>query len=101
MKFPLLSRSHSHLCLSLALSLLGSWPIAAQAQKNAPNAPSENSGMSGELLYEILLGELNLRQGEPGVAFSLILDAARRSNDTQLYSRAVDIALQSRSGDGA
>ncbi len=101
MKFPLLSRSHSHLCLSLALSLLGAWPVAAQAQKNTAATPSENSGMSGELLYEILLGELNLRQGEPGAAFSLILDAARRSNDTQLYSRAVDIALQSRSGDGA
>ncbi len=101
MKFPLFSRSHSKLCLSLALSLGSAWPVVVQAQKTTEPAASENSGMSGELLYEILLGELNLRQGEPGTAFSLILDAARRSNDTQLYSRAVDIALQSRSGDGA
>jgi len=73
----------------------------AQAQRTAPDVAPRNSGLSGELLYEILLGELNLRQGEPAAAFSLILDAARRSNDTQLFSRAVDIALQSRSGDGA
>ena len=61
----------------------------------------ENSTMSGELLYEILLGEMNLRHGEPVAGFSLLLDAARKSNDVQLYDRAVEIALQARSGDGA
>lgn len=101
MKFPLFLRSHSKLCVSLALTLASAWPLVTQAQKNTETPAPENSGLSGELLYEILLGELNLRQGEPGAAFSLILDAARRSNDTQLYSRAVDIALQSRSGEGA
>ena len=60
-----------------------------------------NSAITGELLYEILLGELNLRQGEPAAGFSLLLDAARKSNDVQLYDRAVEIALQARSGDGA
>lgn len=101
MQFPSFVRLHSKLWISLALTLATAWPMVAQAQKkNASNAP-ENSGLSGELLYEILLGELNLRQGEPGAAFSLILDAARKSNDPQLYSRAVDIALQSRAGDAA
>jgi predicted Zn-dependent protease len=57
--------------------------------------------MSGELLYEILLGEMNLRQGEPAAGFALLLDAARKSNDVALYDRAVEIALQARSGDGA
>lgn len=57
--------------------------------------------MTGELLYEILLGELNLRQGQPVAGFSLLLDAARKSNDVQLFDRAVEIALQARSGDGA
>ena len=61
----------------------------------------ENSSMSGELLYEILLGEMNLRHGEPVTGFSLLLDAARKSNDVQLYDRAIEIALQARSGDGA
>ena len=101
MKFPLFLRFPSKLWLSLALTLASASPLMAQAQKNADANPPDNSGMSGELLYEILLGELNARQGEPGAAFSLILDAARKSNDTQLFSRAVDIALQSRSGEGA
>lgn len=101
MKSPPLLRVHSKLCLSLMLSLASAWPLVAQAQKSTEAAATENSGLSGELLYEILLGELNLRQGEPGAAFSLLLDAARKSNDTQLYARALDIALQSRSGEGA
>jgi tetratricopeptide (TPR) repeat protein len=57
--------------------------------------------MSGEMLLQILLGELNSQQGEPGVAYSLLLDAARRTGDERLYKRAVDIALESRSGDAA
>ena len=61
----------------------------------------ENSAMTGELLYEILLGEMNLRQGQPAAGFSLLLDAARKSNDVALFDRAVEIALQARSGDGA
>lgn len=101
MRFPLFLHFHSKLCVSLALTLATAWPVMAQAQKKAESTATTNSGLSGELLYEILLGELNLRQGEPGAAFSLILDAARRSNDSQLYSRAVDIALQSRAGDAA
>jgi tetratricopeptide (TPR) repeat protein len=75
-------------------------PLSASAQTSDTDK-AENSAMTGELLYEILLGELNLRQGQPAAGFSLLLDAARKSNDVQLYSRAVDIALQARSGDGA
>lgn len=101
MRFPLFLRSHAKCYLPLALVLSFAAPVLAQAQKNNEEKAPANSLLSGELLYEILLGELNLRQGEPGVAFSLLLDAARKTNDTQLYARAVDIALQSRSGDGA
>ena len=54
-----------------------------------------------EAFYEVLLGELNARQSNPGAAFSLLLDAAGKVNDVRLYQRAVDLALQSRSGDAA
>lgn len=63
--------------------------------------PVNNSPLSAELMFEILLGELNTYQGEPGVGYSLLLDAARRTGDARLFQRAVDIALQSRSGDAA
>jgi len=59
------------------------------------------SALTSELFYQLLLGELNARNGEPGAAYSLILDAARKTNDAKLYQRAVDIALQARSGDSA
>ena len=74
---------------------------AAQSAPDTPVTPIVNSGMNGEMLYEILVGELNIQQGQPLVGFSLLLDAARKSNDAQLYARAVEIALKERAGDGA
>lgn len=57
--------------------------------------------MDAELMYELLLGELNAIGGDPGAGYSLYLDAARKTGDTRLYKRAADIALQSRSGESA
>jgi tetratricopeptide (TPR) repeat protein len=57
--------------------------------------------MDGELFYQLLLGELEVRGGDPGAGYSLVLDAARRTQNPQLYRRAVEIALQARSGDAA
>lgn len=59
------------------------------------------SALNAPLFYQLLLGELNVQGGEPGTGYSLILDAARKTNDAELYQRAVDIALQSRAGDAA
>jgi len=84
----------------LSLALTGSFSIA-QTTPETPEAPAANSGMNGEMLYEILVGELNIQQGQPLVGFSLLLDAARKSNDAPLFARAVEIALKERSGDGA
>lgn len=53
------------------------------------------------MFYQLLIGEINTRAGEPAAGFALILDAARKTKDPQLYQRAADIALQSRSGDAA
>jgi tetratricopeptide (TPR) repeat protein len=89
MKFPL---------SALFLAAVCAWPAVAPAQDPVK---VENSALSGELLYEILLGEMNLREGQPAAAYSLILDAARKSNDSRLYGQAVEIALKARSGDGA
>jgi tetratricopeptide (TPR) repeat protein len=60
-----------------------------------------DSGLDAALFYQLLLGELNVRGEEPGAGFALILDAARKTNDPELYQRAVDLAFQSRSGDAA
>ena len=63
--------------------------------------PIVNSTMNAEIFYKILLGELNLLDDEPRIAFSLLLDTARKTKDDGLFERAVNIALQSRSGDSA
>lgn len=84
----------------LLLALVTSLAANAQSPSDKVAAPV-TSAMDGELFYELLIGELNTRGGEPGTGFSLILDAARKTNDPKLYQRAVDIALQARSGESA
>ncbi len=57
--------------------------------------------MDAQLFYQVLVGELSAGNGELVPALSLILDAARKSDDPRLYQRAADLALESRSGDAA
>lgn len=61
----------------------------------------QKSAMDAVLFYQLLLGELNVRNGSAGSGFSMILDAAQKTGDPALFQRAVDVALQSRSGDAA
>ena len=83
------------LCALLAIGLSGAW---AQPPEQTP---PQSSNLTGEWLLEILLGELQILQGDPGAGYSLLLDAARKSGDEALYERAVDVALRSRAGDAA
>ncbi|HSV53794.1 MAG TPA: tetratricopeptide repeat protein [Burkholderiaceae bacterium] len=89
----------------LALGAFLALALGAQAQTSTgsptESAAKEHTPLTGELFYQLLLGELNARGGEPGAAFSLLLDAARKTNDAKLYQRAADIALQARSGESA
>ena len=89
----------------LRLAVLSSCLLAlggalAQPVADTPSKPA-NSSLDAVLFYQLLLGELNVRQGSPGAGFSLILDAARKTRDPVLFQRAVDLALQARSGDAA
>lgn len=95
------------------LGLAGLWVVSASAQAPGsspqPSGGAEipvvagpaQSGLTDELFYELLLGEINASSGEPGTGYSFILDAARKTKDPALFRRAVEIALQSRSGDAA
>ena len=67
----------------------------------ADSAPIVNSALTAPLFYQLLVGELELRQGAPGTAYDVLLDAARKTKDEQLFRRAADIALQARAGDRA
>ncbi len=78
--------------------------LTAQAQQpdTAPAAaPPASSALDGELFYQLLMGEFSTQRGEAGVGYSLILDAARKTNDARLYQRAIEISLQARAGESA
>ncbi|TDP71203.1 tetratricopeptide repeat protein [Roseateles toxinivorans] len=71
------------------------------AETPAAAAPIYNSELDAPLFYQLLIGEMELRAGEPGNAFQVLLDAARRTGDEALFRRVIGIALQARAGDQA
>jgi tetratricopeptide (TPR) repeat protein len=86
----------------LPLLVIMACALSANVQASDEKAAEPvSSALDGALFYQLLLGELNAQNSEPGTGFSLILDTARKTNDPRLFQRAVDIALQARSGDSA
>jgi len=93
----------------LVASLIGGLPAwaatAPSAVAPAASAPQDdeptNSGMDAPLFYQLLVGEMELRTGQAGVAYQVLLDAARRTQDEELFKRVVNIALQARAGEQA
>ena len=82
------------------LASLACVPIAFAQGTSAPSKV-QNSALTGPLFQQLLIGEIEFRQGDLAAAYQLILDAARRTKDEQLFRRATEIALQARAGDDA
>ncbi len=77
-------------------------PNKETVKKKDATAPTvNNSALSDDLFYQLLLGEIQVTEGNAGTGFSLILDAAKKRRDADLYKRAVELGLQARSGDAA
>ncbi len=87
--------------LAFAPTLALGQPAAPAAADAVGAAAPHRSSLDALMFYQLLIGEIELRSGQVGVAFEVLLDAARRSRDEQLFRRAVDVALQSRVGDQA
>jgi Flp pilus assembly protein TadD len=88
----------------LTVSLLfaaGAW--AQEAPSVTRIAPEQivNSELNAPLFQQLLIGEIEVREGDLGTGYQLMLDAARRTKNEQLFKRATDIALQGRAGDEA
>jgi tetratricopeptide (TPR) repeat protein len=90
---------------ALALACLGLQPALSQTPQAAEAAVAQpapdNSELDGPLFYQVLVGEMELREGQAGTAYEVILDAARRTHDEQLFKRAVEIAVQGHAGEQA
>ena len=69
----------------------------------APPAPPPvaNSYLDSHLLYQLLEAEFALREGEPGDAVELMLQAARNNRDDALYRRALQMAVEAGAGEKA
>ncbi|MCW7537485.1 tetratricopeptide repeat protein [Aquabacterium sp. A7-Y] len=102
--------------LSVTAALAGvltAWPAAIAAAEPGPVAPAapasaasgpeavSNSGLNAGLFYQLLIGEMELRAGNPGAAYEILLDGARKAGDERLFRRAVEIAVQGRAGEQA
>jgi tetratricopeptide (TPR) repeat protein len=84
----------------LALAAAGAAPQAVLAQ-SVTIAAVDNSALDAPLFYQLLLGEIQLRNGDTATGYQLLLDAARRSRDEAVFRRVTDIALQARAGEQA
>ena len=78
-----------------ASALLSGAAVLAQAD------PPTHSRLDAQLFYQLLIGEIELRGGQAGTAYEVVLDAARKTRDEQLFRHATDIALQARAGEQA
>ncbi|WP_119152925.1 tetratricopeptide repeat protein [Caldimonas tepidiphila] len=102
--------SRAALALLMAAAGWSAVPAAAQAPAQplaagSGAAPQEEEGgrsaLDAALFYQLLVGEMELRAGNAGSAFEILLDGARKTGDERLYRRATEVALQSRAGDQA
>src|SRR5438093_411517 len=72
-------------------------PLAACAQAQAPSetdrraekkAVAPAAGLSAELMYRLLVGDIAFQRGEPGLAARAYLEAARDVRDVRVARRA-------------
>ena len=83
-------------------ALLASVGFAHGAPAQTTDAPSvEKSSLDANLFYQLLIGEIELRSGEAGTAYQVMLAAAKRTGNEQIFKRATDIALQAHAGEQA
>ena len=59
------------------------------------------SAIDSALFLQLLVSEMALQEGQNETGFALMLDAARKTGNSELFERATEMALQSRSGDAA
>lgn len=59
------------------------------------------SAMDANLFFQVLVAEIQANSGDPGSAYQIYLEAARRLQNGQLFQRSVEVALRARAGEQA
>lgn len=89
-------------CGSHAQSQTQTRPRAAEARTLADVRSSMSTAeLDASAFYEVLVGELLARDGDTASAVPMLLGAARRTDDSALFQRAVELSVQSQLGDAA
>lgn len=96
----------SGLVLSLVQAVAHSTPTAtapaAPASASAAVTPAPTrSVMDANLFFQVLVAEVQANGGDPGSAYQIYLEAARRLQNGQLFQRSVEVALRARAGEQA
>ena len=95
---------------ALAIFAAASWiasPFDALAQNDLPGGPAAarstaapaaeaGSGLTADLMYRLLIGDIALQRGEPALAARAYYESARESKDPALARRATEIAVAAR-----
>jgi Flp pilus assembly protein TadD len=71
-------------------------PGIASAPAEKPTPPAVQEGLSADLFYKLLLGDVALQRGETALAARAYFEAARESRDPRVAHRATEIALATR-----
>lgn len=85
--------------LTAAALTLAPAPAPAQSLSPglAPQASQANgSGLSADVFYRVLLGDVALQRGETSLAARAFYEAAREARDPRIAKRAAEVALQAR-----
>ncbi len=89
--------------LLAVLLLAGAGQALAQSTDTATKpdaaespAATQGAGLSADLFYRLLLGDVALQRGDADVAARAYIDAARTARDARLARRATEIAITSR-----
>ncbi|MCC7546010.1 MAG: hypothetical protein IT506_11035, partial [Aquabacterium sp.] len=74
---------------------------ASASKKEAPKPHPVSSAMDGEMFYQLMIAEIQAHSGDAATAYQIYLELAKRHQSSQLYQRAVTIALKARAGEQA
>ena len=92
-----LARVASALIAPLSAAVLAQSPLSPGIDPPASRRPAAaREGLSAELFYRLLLGDVAMQRGEAGLAARAYLEAAREAQDPRIARRATEIALVAR-----
>jgi len=96
------SLRHVAAAVALALSVA---PVTAPAQSSPPadrsaganaSRDSRQQGLSAELMYRLMVGDIALQRGDTALAARAYFEAARDTRDARIARRATEVSLAAR-----